>query len=100
MHPGRSLSVKAFVQLRMSDGLGIFDLQEQLSLSHSDDFALDQGVFIELVDGTQSVVAIGNHHLTVLFVSWEKERRGQSWSSTSRSHLISFNFALTILGSP
>ena len=41
----------------------------------SDDLAVDPGLFVELVDSAQPVVAIRNYNLTVVFVSYEKERR-------------------------
>ena len=53
----------------------MLNLRVQLAMKHSDDLAFDQGVFVELVDGAQPVVAIRNHYLTVFLVSQEKQRR-------------------------
>ncbi|SPE61831.1 hypothetical protein SBV1_770025 [Verrucomicrobia bacterium] len=43
-------------------------------LMWSNNFAVDPGIFVEFVDSAQPVVAIRDHNLTVVFVSYEKER--------------------------
>lgn len=45
------------------------DPESRMALACSDDLAVDPGVFVKLVDGTESMVAIGNYNLTVLLVS-------------------------------
>jgi hypothetical protein len=40
-----------------------------MALACSDDLAVDPGIFVELVDRTESMVAIGNYNLIVLLVS-------------------------------
>ena len=45
------------------------DPESRMALARLDDLAVDPGVFVELVDGTESMVAIGNYNLTVLIVS-------------------------------
>jgi len=44
------------------------------SCTSSDDLASDPGIFVELIDGTQSMVAIRNYRFTARFVSYYKER--------------------------